>query len=291
MRSFKQKIFPYLLLLPTIIIFGVYLFFPALNGLWISFTKWDGINPQEFIGLKNYVELLSDKSFLKSFFNTMIFTVVSVPVIYVSALMLAIILTRKIKGSSFFRAAFYWPTMISTIVVGLSWRFLLGEDFGVINYMLTVMGKSPVKWLTDPKVAMGSVIFVTAWSLAGYYMVMFIAGIKSISETYYEAADIDGATFWQQFRYITLPLLKPTSLLVLVLSTVTVIKTYPLVFSLTQGGPAGATKFMVQLIQETGFDKSEMGYACAMTTILFVILAILTSVQFKLNQGGEQDAN
>jgi alpha-1,4-digalacturonate transport system permease protein len=291
MKNLEQKIFPYLLLLPTIAIFGLFLFYPAINGLWISFTKWDGINPQKFIGVKNYIDLLSDKNFWNAFLNTIVFTVISVPAIYISALVLALILTQNIKGSSFFRAAFYWPTMISTIIVGLSWRFLLGEDFGVINYLLTAMGKSPVKWLTHPKIAMGVIIFVTTWSLAGYYMVMFIAGIKSISDTYYEAANIDGASFGQQFRYITLPLLKPTTLLVLVLSTVTVIKTYPLVYALTQGGPAGATKLMVQLIQETGFDKNKMGYASAMTIILFVILAILTSVQFKVNEGGEQDEN
>lgn len=291
MKNFEQKIFPYLLLLPTIAIFGLFLFFPAINGLWISFTKWDGINPQTFIGLKNYIDLLGDESFWRAFLNTIVFTAISVPAIYVSALLLALILTQNIKGSSFFRAAFYWPTMISTIIVGLSWRFLLGEDFGVINYVLTAMGKSPVKWLTNPKIAMGVIIFVTTWSLAGYYMVMFIAGIKSISETYYEAAKIDGAGFIQQFRYITLPLLKPTTLLVLVLSTVTVIKTYPLVYALTQGGPAGATKLMVQLIQETGFEKNKMGYASAMTIILFIILAVLTLIQFKLNEGGEQDEN
>ncbi len=290
MKSFEQKIFPYLLLLPTLAIFGVFLFFPALNGLWISFTKWDGVNPQEFEGLKNYIKLAGDKDFLASFLGTMFYTLLSVPAIFVSALMLALVLTRGFKGSNFFRAIFYWPTMISSIIVGLTWRFLLGEDFGVVNYLLTVMGNSPVKWLTNPKTAMAVVIFVTAWSMAGYYMVMFIAGIKAISETYYEAADIDGAGFWQQFRYITLPLLKPTSLLVLVLSTVTVIKTYPLVYALTQGGPAGATRFMVQMIQETGFEKNQMGYACAMTTVLFIILAVLTFVQFRLNRGGEQDA-
>ncbi len=291
MKSFEQKIFPYLLLIPAMAIFGLFLFFPALNGLWISFTKWDGLNPQVFVGLKNYIKLIGDEAFLTSFFSTMFFTLISVPAIFVSALMLALLLTRGIKGSNFYRAVFYWPTMISSIIVGLTWRFLLGEDFGVINYLLTAMGKSPVKWLTNPHAAMAVVIFVTTWSMAGYYMVMFIAGIKAISETYYEAADIDGAGFWQQFRYITLPLLKPTSLLVLVLSTVTVIKTYPLVYALTQGGPAGATKFMVQMIQETGFEKNQMGYASAMTIVLFAILAVLTFLQFKLNKGGEQDVN
>lgn len=291
MKSFEQKIFPYLLLLPTMVIFGVFLFYPALNGLLISFTKWDGLNPQEFIGLQNYIKLCGDKKFISSFLNTMLYTALTVPCIFVSSLMLALLLTRGMKGSNFFRAVFYWPTMISTIIVGLIWRFLLGEDFGVINYLLTAIGRTPVKWLTDARMAMAVVIAVTAWSLAGYYMVMFVAGIESVSDTYYEAADIDGASFWQQFRYITMPLLKPTSLLVLVLSTVTVIKSYPLVFALTQGGPAGATRFMVQLIQETGFAKEKMGYASAMAMILFVILAILTILQFRLNRGGEQDAD
>lgn len=289
MRSFEQKIFPYLMLAPTLVIFG--LFFPAINGMWISLTKWDGVNPQKFVGIQNYAKLLSDRGFWESLLRTVFFTAVTVPVIYASALGLAVLLTGDIKGNDFFRAVFYWPTMISSIIVGLTWRFLLGEDFGVINYLLTAIGKVPVKWLTDPDLAMGVVIFVTAWSMAGYYMVMFVSGIKSISETYYEAARIDGAGAWHQFCYITLPLLKPTSLLVIVLSTVTVIKTYPLVYALTQGGPAGATKFMVQTIQETGFEKNQMGYASAMTMILFVILAMFTAVQFKANKGGEQDAD
>lgn len=291
MKSFERKLFPYLMLLPMIVIFGVFLFYPALNGLKISFMKWDGINPQEFVGLKNYSKLLGDKAFWRAFTRTIAFTAMAVPGIYVAALGLALLLTREVKGSDFFRAVFYWPTMISSIVVGLSWRFMLGEDFGVINYMITTLGKSPVKWLTDPKIAMGVIVFVTVWSLAGYYMVMFVAGIEAIPRDYYEAAQIDGASFWQQFRFITLPLLKATSLLVLVLSTVTVIKTYPLVYALTKGGPASATKFMVQYIQETGFEKSQMGYACAMAMVLFAVLAALTIAQFKLNKGGSENEN
>lgn len=277
------------MLAPTLLVFGVFLFYPALNGVWISLTKWDGVNPQKFIGFQNYLKLAADKNFWESFANTILFTAFSVPLIYAAALGLAVLLTGEIKGSNFFRAVFYWPTMISSIVVGLTWRFLLGEDFGVVNYLLTLMEKSPVKWLTDARNAMMVIILVTVWSMAGYYMVMFVSGIKGISQTYYEAARIDGGGAWQQFWYITLPLLKPTSLLVIVLSTINVIKTYPLVFALTQGGPAGATKFMVQTIQETGFEKSQMGYASAMTMVLFLVLSMFTSVQFKVNRGGEQD--
>ena len=289
MKSFERKIFPYLMLAPTLLVFGVFLFYPALNGVWISLTKGDVVNPQKFIGFQNYLKLAADKNFWESFANTLLFTAFSVPLIYAAALGLAVLLTGEIKGSNFFRAVFYWPTMISSIVVGLTWRFLLGEDFGVVNYLLTLMEKSPVKWLTDARNAMMVIILVTVWSMAGYYMGMFVSGIKGISQTYYEAARIDGGGAWQQFWYITLPLLKPTSLLVIVLSTINVIKTYPLVFALTQGGPAGATKFMVQTIQETGFEKSQMGYASAMTMVLFLVLSMFTSVQFKVNRGGEQD--
>lgn len=289
MKNLERKLFPYLMLSPMILIFGIFLFYPAVNGFLISFTKWDGVNPQKFIWGRNYIKLLSDGDFWKSFSRTLIFTAISVPGIYAAALGLALLLTGRIKGSNIFRAIFYWPTMISSIIVGLSWRFLLGEDFGVINYLLTVMGKSPIKWLTNPVAAMAVVIFVTVWSMAGYYMVMFVAGIKAIPGEYYEAAQIDGAAFWKQFRYITFPLLRSTSLLVVVLSMVTVIKTYPLVYALTKGGPAGATKFMVQMIQETGFEKSQMGYACAMAMMLFVVLAVLTIAQFKLSRGGSSD--
>lgn len=290
MKHFRRKLFPYLMLAPTLTVFGIFVFYPALNGLWISLVKWDGIGPQKFVGLKNYSRLIQDKEFWSAFLRTLCFTVISVPLIYVSALGLGLLLAEGMKGSKVFRAVFYWPTMISSIVAGLTWRFLLGEDFGVVNYILTTMGRMPVKWLTDAQNAMMVVIMVTVWSMSGYYMVMFIAGIKAISSTYYEAARIDGGNRRQQFWYITLPLLKPTSLLVIVLATINVIRTYPLVYSLTQGGPAGATRFMVQMIQVTGFEKSQMGYACAMTTILFVVLSLFTSVQFRVNRGGGQDA-
>ena len=277
---------------PAVILFSAVVIVPFIFGLYLTFTGWDGISSSiPFVGLENYFALFQDGSFWVSLGRTILCAFIAVILANVVAFGLAYLVTSNIKGSNFFRAVFYWPTMISTIIVGLTWRFLLGEDFGLVNYLLTAMDKTPVKWLTDPNNAMGVVIFVTVWSMAGYYMVMFVSGIKAISETYYEAARIDGAGAWQQFRFITLPLLKPTSLLVLVLSTVSIIKTYPLVYSLTQGGPAGATKFMVQMIQETGFEKNKMGYASAMTMALFLILALFTIIQFKLNQGGEQDAD
>jgi len=290
MKNLEMKIFPYLMLLPALVIFSMFLFWPAINGIWISLHSWDGLNPMRFLGIENYTRIFRDGHFLRAFGNTMRFTVITVPSIYIVALGLALMLTRRIKAAGFFRAIFYWPTMISSIIVGLSWRFLMGESFGFINFILTTLGLQPVRWLTDINMAMFTVIFVTTWSLAGYYMVMLIAGLKSIPDTYYEAAEIHGANFWQQFFYITLPLLRPMSLLVLVLSTVAVVRSYPLILALTGGGPAGATRFMVQMIHETGFERLQMGAASAMAAVLFVVLAVLTAIQFRLNRGGEQDA-
>lgn len=290
MYKWKQKVFPYVMLLPTIFIFGVFIFYPMLSGMWTSLYSWDGINDPVWIGFQNYTNLFTDSYFWDSMKKTLIFTIVSVPFVYWAALGLALLLTQKLRGLGGFRAIFYWPTMISTIVVGLSWNFLLG-NMGIVNYLVQAISGSTIKFLTNATWAMAVVIFVTVWSMAGYYMVMFIAGLNNIDVTYYEAADIDGATKFQKFRYITMPLLKPTTLLVIILSMTTILKTYPLVYSLTGGGPARATKFIVQKIFETGFDENLMGYACAMTVVLFVIISALTLIQFRVNRGGEQDAN
>ena len=290
MYKWKEKVFPYVMLLPTVLIFGIFIFYPMLSGMRTSLYSWDGINDPVFVGLQNYKNLIGDKYFWSSLRGTLFFTLLSVPIVYWVALALALLLTKKVRCIGLFRSVFYWPTMISSIVIGLSWNYLLG-NMGVLNYLIQSVTGSTVKFLTNSTWAMAVVVFVTVWSMAGYYMVMFVAGLNNIDPTYYEAADIDGATGFQQFRYITMPLLKPTTLLVIILSMTTILKTYPLVNSLTGGGPARATKFIVQEIFETGFDESQMGYACAMTVVLFVIISALTLIQFKINQGGEQDAN
>lgn len=291
MTNWKRKVFPYVLVSPTILLFCTYIFYPALTGFYYSFQKWDGIGKMKYIGFSNYVKLFTDQGFLSSLSRTAIYTIISIPLIFAFALLMALLVNRAIRGVSFFRMAFYFPFMLSAVIIGFSWRFLLTEDFGLVGYLCELAGKEPVRFLTDSKNALATVIFITVWSSCGYYMMMFVAGLKGISPTYYEAARIDGANTVQCFFHITFPLLQPTSLLVLVLSSIGVLKSYALVNSVTGGGPGAATKFLVQLIYETAFRKNKMGYASAMTTVLFLILALLTVVQFKLNKGDEQDAD
>lgn len=291
MNNWKRKVFPYVLVMPTVLLFCTYIFYPALSGFVYSFQKWDGIGPMKYVGLANFEKLITDSGFLSSLQRTAVYTIISIPLIFCAALAMALVVSRELRGVGFFRMSFYFPFMLSPVIIGFSWRFLLTSDFGLISYLSQSLGSTPIEFLTDKNLAMATVIFITVWGSAGYYMMMFVAGLKSISPTYYEAAKLDGANAVQSFVHITFPLLKPTSLLVIVLSTIGVLKSYALVNSVTGGGPGAATKFLVQLIYETAFKKNKMGYASAMTIVLFLILTILTVIQFKLNKGEEQDAD
>lgn len=290
MNNWKRKVFPYVLILPTILLFGTYIFYPAVNGFIYSFYKWDGIGKMKWLGLENYTDLIGNRQFMGALSRTMSYTFVCIPLVFCVALLLALIVSKDLKGVSFFRVTFYFPFMLSAIITGFSWRFMLTEDFGIISYLRSLAGADPIPFLTNPTFAFWTLVVITVWSSCGYYMMMFVAGLKNISFSYYEAARIDGADSLQCFTYITFPLLKPTSLMVLVLSSLHIIKSYTLVKAVTDGGPGTATKFLVQLIYETAFQKEKLGFASAMTMVLFAILALFTIVQFKLNKGGEQDA-
>ena len=199
------------------------------------------------------------------------------------------LLIQQIRLKSLFRAVFYWPAMISFIIVGLTWKWIFGSSFGILNYMLEQVGLPAIGWLTDAFWAKVSVIIATLWSKIGFYMVIFIAGLQAIPTDYYEAARIDGATRTRIFLRITFPLLKPTSLLVLILTLIETFKQYPLLFALTSGGPGKTTTYMVQHIYETGFQKLELGLASAMSVLLFLIIGLFTIVQFRLAKGGSYE--
>lgn len=286
MYKWKDKAAPYLFLLPNLLIFGIFVIFPAIFGFIISFTKWNVLTSPDFIGLKNYIKILNDAKFWDTFVRTFVYVLASVPLTFLLSMGLALILNAKIKVRGLFRAIFYLPSMLSFIIIGVSWQWLLGDNFGVVNYILELIGLQSVRWLTTPVTATIMVIIATVWARAGYYMVMFLSGLQGIPESYYEAANIDGANKWQQFIHITFPLLKPTSLIVVVLNTIEVFKMYGLVHSMTTGGPGKATTFIVQDIYTTAFGKGNMGYAATMSMVLFVTLGLLTMVYFKINKKG-----
>jgi len=276
---------PYLFVLPNLLIFTTFIVIPMITGFVYSFHEYDGLNPMEFVGLDNYKEIFANGEFWTALGKTALYALIVVPFIYCLSLAVAMMLIQPLKLKGMLRSVFYWPTMISYIIVGLTWKWIFG-DFGVLNYVLTLFGLEPVHFLSDSFFANVSVIVATVWSRLGFYMVIFMAGLQAIPTDFYEAARLDGASKSRVFLSITLPLLKPTTVLVIMLSLIEAVKAYPLLFALTGGGPGKETTYVVQYIYETGFAKQELGMASAMSVLLFLLISLFTALQFRLTKGG-----
>lgn len=275
---------------PNIILFVIFFLIPAVIGVWFSFTNYNGLNRLDFIGLDNYTRIFSDSEYFSVLLNTIKFTIVNVPVGYIVALGLALILCNdKIRGNSITRILIYWPTLLSSIMVGVTWKWLFSESFGFVNYFLIVAGLEPVKWFSNPVSAFITTIVATAWSGCGVNMLIFIGALKQIPVDQYEAARIDGASPWQQFRVITLPALKPVSYMVILLSIVNSFKVFAMPLTLTNGGPGTATTYMIQYIYQTGFERLNVGYSSAASMIMFVLLMIVSFIQTRLNAKSERE--
>jgi len=288
--SMEMRVFPYMLVLPNLFIFVTFIAVPAVFGIYYSMTSWKGIGEPIFMGLANYTRMLGDGKFWQSIWRTCTYVVMTLPVIMSFPLFIAILMVKGLKGRAFYRAAFYWPSMISYIVVGVSYKFIFGDGTGIINYLLTLLKLPPVDWLTNDFSAKFVVALATVWSRTGFFMVTYISGLQSIPEVYYEAAQVDGATKRQRFLYITMPLLRPTTFLVMMLGLIDLFKAYGLVVSLTKGGPASATKFVVQFIYEKAFHETTLGYASALSMVMLFIMAVFTTMQLMINKGGKANA-
>lgn len=289
--NFHQTLAPMLFLAPNILIFLLFIIIPLFQGLRMAFMDWGIFTVPEFVGLKNFANLFKDEVFLITIKNTIVYSFFAVVLLTVVSLCLALMLSRNsMKGERVFRAVFYIPSLLSMIAVGIAWRFILGDEMGIVNYVLRSMGGSGVKWLTDGNLAMMCVILVSVWASSGYYMIMFISGLQAIPNELYEAATIDGSSPWNTFWRITLPLLRSTVLVVLVLATIASFKAYELIVTMTKGGPGYATKFIVQQVYQVAFQEDRMGYASAMSIVLMVIIGIFTLVQFKFaGKDGQYD--
>jgi alpha-1,4-digalacturonate transport system permease protein len=287
--NFNQTAAPLLFLLPNASIFFFFIIVPAANGLRMSFFRLGVFDEPVFIGLRNFENLFTDTVFIATVKNTIVYSFVTVILILVCSLTLAMMFYKKVLGGEkIFRAVFYIPSLLSSITVGIAWRFIFGDEMGILNYILRQLGKAPIGWLTDGRYAMSSLILVSVWAVAGYYMVIFISGLQAIPTELYEAARIDGASPLKVFVRITLPLLKGTVLVVLVLSTIQAFKAYELVKIMTDGGPGYATKFIVQQVYQAAFAEDRLGYASAMSLVLMFIIAVFTLIQFKIS-GKEQN--
>lgn len=278
------RLAPYLFLLPNMAIFGLFTIWPAINGFNISLYSSSNGRTFKWEGTGNYQRILGDDGFWGIVLNTTIYAVAFVLLSVVIGVMLAVLVDQQRRGRSFFRAAFFIPVLISPVVVGLIWNWMLERQNGLVNTFLGV----EIPWLVDNNLALIAVIVVGVWMQVGFYMLILIAGLQSIDPTLYEASGMDGASRWLQFRNITLPLLQPSILVVVVLATIHGFQAFDYIYTLTGGGPVGATTLIVQYIYENGFvSPIRYGAAAAGSVLLFCVVFAITIVNYMIGRKRE----
>jgi multiple sugar transport system permease protein len=275
----KEAIAGYLFLAPNLLGFIIFTVFPVIAALLISFSNWNLINSPTPAGLANYRDLFQDSTYMQSLVNTAFYTFFNVFVNIFVALLLALMLNEKIKGTNFYRAAFFTPVVFSTVAVALIWQWLLDSQMGLVNYALSWFKLGPYSWLTTPQLAMFSVIMVSIWKNVGYNMVIFIAALKGVPAELYEVARIDGANSWKAFWNVTWPMISPATFFVTVTQLINSFQVFDVTTVLTNGGPANATNTLVMLIYQHAFKNFRMGYASAIAYTLFGIVLIFTAIQ------------
>lgn len=275
----------YLFLLPSFAGLLTFVLIPILMGFVISFTNYDGYKKLDFVGLNNYIHMFQDDYVLTSLKNNVIYTAVTVPATMIISLLLALALNMGMKGSTFFRTMIFFPTISSMVAVGIVWSLLFNPVQGPVNQLLMAVGiESPPRWLASTTWALWAIMIVAVWKQAGYYMVIFLSGLQAIPKQLYESAQIDGANSVARFFKITLPMLSPTTFMVLILSIIGSFQVFDLVSIMTDGGPGRATNVLVYRIYQEGFEYSKMGYASAIAYFLFLIIFVITLIQFRGQQ-------
>lgn len=267
------------MLSPNVILFGIFTVYPVFAALVLSFNEYDMMSPMKYVGLQNYRELFADPTFIKVLGNTFVFSIVTVPVGIIISLFLAIALDQKLAGIRFYRTAYFLPTITSMVAIAMVWQWIYNPDFGLLNYILGLVGIQGPNWLSSEKWAMPAVMITSVWKGLGFNMLLFLAGLQSINQTYYEAADIEGANWWAKFSRITIPLLSPTTFFVTVMAFISSFQVFDSVFMMTQGGPARSTSVIVHYLYQNAFQYFRFGYACAMAYVLFAIVFVLTMIQ------------
>ncbi|MCH4035686.1 MAG: sugar ABC transporter permease [Lachnospiraceae bacterium] len=273
---------------PLMIIFAIIELIPFVTGIGYSFVKWNGLgkSPKTFVGLQNYARIFSDKLFLSSLLRTTIFTLITVVIVNILALLFAIIVTSRLKTRNVARAMIFMPYLIGGLILGYIWNYVLGEGMSSLA-SLTGMDNLFFNWLVDKKFAFYALIVVTTWQLAGYMMIIYIAGFQAISDDVIEAAAVDGANGIQTLFYVKLPLIMPSITICLFMTLSNCFKMYDVNVSLTGGGPNNATQLVAMNIFNEIFTKSNFGYGQAKAVILFFIIAVITLLQVRLTKSKE----
>ncbi|MFQ6391127.1 carbohydrate ABC transporter permease [Priestia aryabhattai] len=282
--KWKENVVAYTFLGPALLLLLLFLIIPAIMSVYYAFTDYYLLTPdmRKFVGIDNFINLFKDPIFLKSLVNTLKFVVWVIPLQIGAALGLALLLNKQRKANTFFKVAYFSPVVMSLVVISVLWLYLLNPNEGIINNVLTYFGVSAQPFLTSPKQAMFTIVFVSAWQGAGFQMLIFLAGLQNIPGDVYEAAQLDGMNKWQRFIYITLPLLKPTSIFIFITTLIGAFKLLVQPMVMTQGGPVNSTMTVVYYIYQTGFTDRMVGYASSIALLFGTIIGLVTLAQRKL---------
>jgi ABC-type sugar transport system permease subunit len=279
---------PYLFILPNMAIFGTFIIYPALRGFWISFQESSDGREFKYVGTENFRTILTDPTIAAVARNTATYVIFYVVISTILALTLSIIVNQQNFLKGMYRSILFLPVMLSPVVVGLIWNQVLDRKVGPLNQLLEALGGGSPGWLVEPKLGMAAVIFVGVWVHIGFYSIILLAGLQGIDKSVLEAAAMDGATKWQSTRLIILPLLKPTTLIIIILSTIHGFQSFDFIYTLTGGGPLGATTLIVQYIYDRAFQSPiQYGLGSAAGVILFLIIFAFTALNFLVGRKKE----
>lgn len=269
------------------VILGVFNFYPALYSLYLSFFDWNGTAPQKTaVGLGNYTRLLASGEFWNSLRVTLVYAAGTTLVALTLGMLVAVLLNQPLRGKAVYRALYFLPVITPTVAAGVVWKYLFDPSQGVINRFLEGLGLAGPSWLSDPRWALVAVIIVGVWKRVGFNMVVYLAGLQGIDRSYYEASRLDGANTWQTFRFITLPLLAPSTFFLTVTALIDAFQVFDLVYVMTSGGPLNSTDVMGYYLYRYGFRYYELGFASAIAYAMFVLIFVVTILQFRLTRAG-----
>lgn len=278
----RRLLTAYAFMLPSLVIMALFMFYPLIRAAWLSLTNYSFFGTSQFIGLGNYTKLVHDAQFWNDLGNTAYYAAVTTPVSIILALGLALLLNRRgLPGRGILRAAIFLPAVVSLAVAAIPFRLMFTPSIGLVTYWLGAIGIHASDWLNSTTLAMPAVIIVGIWKDVGFYMVIYLAGLQTIPREFYEAARIDGASTWQRFRRITLPLLNNTTMFVTIIALIASFQAFDQIYVMTQGGPAFSTETLVMLIYRQGFQNFSMGYASAIGYVLVLIILLFSLLQMR----------
>lgn len=286
MKKFVEKLLnnktavAWIFIMPALIGTFIFIIIPVVCSFSLSFTKWDLLNPIEFVGLKNYSELFHQNIFWKILLNTVVFAFSTSILGVIIPLILASILNTKIRGAEFYKSAYFMPFITPMVVIGIIWSWIFDPNIGLLNQVLNIH----INWLYDSCYAMPALIIVSVWKLIGYNMIIFLSSLSTISQSLFEAAKIDGANSFQIFKNVTIPLMSPTIFFVVIITAISSFQIFDLIYLMTQGGPFDSTNVLVYAIYKEAFEYFNVGRASAIAYVLFVIILVLTLIQWNLRK-------